>query len=186
MSRVGKILINWCLCQKLSLSPLYFNKTLLHTHTHKDNVRISGKQYFIALLCFKFWEFVFAFLIEIIHGVIHEWIRGILVSEKWNYMEFLNVWYIHGHTQQTLLWALLVEGEVMQSDKKWLGRDPSGRLIKPSLHWAGSTVSSTISSFALPNTGPDGKNQRATYELILSMIALMTLCKLQLPVSKSS
>ena len=25
----------WCLCQKLSLSPLYFNKTLLHTHTHK-------------------------------------------------------------------------------------------------------------------------------------------------------
>ena len=24
----------WCLCQKLSLSPLHFNKTLLHTHTH--------------------------------------------------------------------------------------------------------------------------------------------------------
>ena len=24
-----------CLCKKLSLSPLYFNKTLLHTHTHK-------------------------------------------------------------------------------------------------------------------------------------------------------
>ena len=26
----------WCLCQKLSLSPLYFNKTLLHTHTQID------------------------------------------------------------------------------------------------------------------------------------------------------
>ena len=25
----------WCLCQKLSLSPLYFNKTLLCTHTNK-------------------------------------------------------------------------------------------------------------------------------------------------------
>ena len=24
----------WCLCQKLSLSPLHFNKTSLHTHTH--------------------------------------------------------------------------------------------------------------------------------------------------------
>ena len=136
--------------------------------------------------CFKFWEFVFAFLIGIIHQVIHEWIRGILVSEKRNYMEFLNVWYIHGHTQQTLLWALLVEGEVMQSDKKWLGRDLSGRPIKRSLRWAGSTVSSTVSGSALPNTGPDGKKQGAAYELILSVISFMTLCKLQLSRSKSS
>ena len=136
--------------------------------------------------CFKFWEFVFAFLIGIIHQVIHEWIRGILVSEKWNCMEFLNVWYIPGHTQQTLLWALLVEGEVMQSDKKWLGRDPPGRPIKPCLHWAGSTVSCTVIGSALSNTGPDGKNQRAAYTLILPVISFMTLCKLQLPVSKSS
>ena len=25
----------WCLCQKFSLSPLYFNKTVLHTHKNK-------------------------------------------------------------------------------------------------------------------------------------------------------
>ena len=28
----------WCLCQKLSLSPLYFNKTLLHTHTQNKEL----------------------------------------------------------------------------------------------------------------------------------------------------
>ena len=32
----------WCLCQKLSLSPLYFNKTLLHTHTQKFLIQNSS------------------------------------------------------------------------------------------------------------------------------------------------
>ena len=41
MSRVGKILINWCLCQKLSLSPLYFNKTLFHKSSARSSL-ISG------------------------------------------------------------------------------------------------------------------------------------------------
>ena len=41
-------------------------------------------------------------------------------------------------------------------------------------------------SVALPNTGPDGKKQGTAYELILSVIPFMTLCKLQLSASKSS
>lgn len=72
------------------------------------------------------------------------------------------------------------------ADKKRLGRDPSGRPIKQSLRWAGSMVSSTDSGSALPNTGPDGKKQGTAYELILSVIPFMTLCKLQLSASKSS
>ena len=31
----------WCLCQKLSLSPLYFNKTLLHKSSERSSL-ISG------------------------------------------------------------------------------------------------------------------------------------------------
>ena len=31
----------WCLCQKLSLSPLYFNKTLLHKSSERSNL-VSG------------------------------------------------------------------------------------------------------------------------------------------------
>ena len=31
----------WCLCQKLSLSPLYFNKTLLHKSSERSSL-VSG------------------------------------------------------------------------------------------------------------------------------------------------
>ena len=42
-------------------------------------------------------------------------------------------------------------------------------------------VSCTVIGSALSNTGPDGKNQRAAYKLILSMISFMTLSFLPSP-----
>ena len=91
--------------------------------------------------------------------------------------------YLRAHTDSPLSTVVLRRG---YADKKRLGRDPSGRTIKQSLRWAGNMVSSTVSGSALPNTGPDGKKQGTAYELILSVIPFMTLCKLQLSASKSS
>lgn len=65
-------------------------------------------------------------------------------------------------------------GEILQAD-------PLNSLCVEQGAWL-----STDSGSALPNTGPDGKKQGTAYELILSVIPFMTLCKLQLSASKSS
>lgn len=67
-------------------------------------------------------------------------------------------------------------GEILQAD-------PLNSLCKLSREHG---FRSTDSGSALPNTGPDGKKQGTAYELILSVIPFMTLCKLQLSASKSS
>ena len=38
----------WCLCQKLSLSPLYFNKTLLHKSSERSSL-VSGPDWILLL-----------------------------------------------------------------------------------------------------------------------------------------
>ena len=40
----------WCLCQKLSLSPLYFNKTLLHTHTQIIEMCFKTHHFYLLLI----------------------------------------------------------------------------------------------------------------------------------------